>query len=192
MVTAHLLWAALREGWESLYPIEGPGHPISCLLPWQRVAGPGVGEGGIQQLLGRRGLGGALLRLPLLLALPASPIFTTGDVPFRQISSLVLDFYRVMARLRCPRTLPWVPRGPISTQGLVPAWGDVAESSKPFAAGLKTPFCFALPAWSSCVTREGKSPGSASRYSTRNKVLPGAVWTWGEVGMWQVEILVLF
>lgn len=54
-------------------------------------------------------------------------MFITGVVPFRQISSLVLDFYQVMARLRCPCTLPWVSHAPISTQDLVPARDDVAD-----------------------------------------------------------------
>lgn len=104
-----------------------PGHPTSRLLPEQRRAGPGVGEGQTQQLLSRRGVGGAVPQPLLLLALPAVPVFITGVVPFRQISSLVLDFYQVMARLRCPCTLPWVSHAPISTQDLVPAWDDVAD-----------------------------------------------------------------
>lgn len=76
-----------------------------------------------------------------------------------------------MARPRCPCTLPWMPHVPTSTQDLVSAWGDVAEGNKPFSAGLKTPFCFALPAWSSRVTQQEKNLGSASGDSTGNKVL---------------------
>lgn len=104
-----------------------PGHPTSRLLPEQSGAGPGVGEGRTQQLLSRRGAGGAVPQPLLLLALPAVPVFITGVVPFRQISSLVLDFYQVMARLRCPCTIPWVSHAPVSTQDLVPARDDVAD-----------------------------------------------------------------
>lgn len=82
-----------------------------------------MGKGWTQQLLGRTAAGGAVAWPLLLLALPPSP----GGVPFRQISSIVLDFYRAMARLRCPCTLPWGPRAPTSSQDPVPAWGDVAD-----------------------------------------------------------------
>lgn len=103
----------------------GASHLLSS--PWAEGADPEVGEGWTQQLLGGRGAGGAVPRQLRLLALPAVPTFITQDVPFRQISSLVLDFYWAVARLRCPRTLPWVPHAPTSTQDLVPAQGDAAD-----------------------------------------------------------------
>lgn len=140
-VTAHPLRAALWEGWESPCPIE-PGGAGSCPPRWHcrqcqsrashLLSSPWAkgswSRGGRRTDTAAPGQERGWWGCPQpLLALPAVAVFITGDVPFRQILSLVLDFCRVMARLRCPCTLPWVPHAPTPTQDLVPPPGNVAD-----------------------------------------------------------------
>lgn len=87
-----------------------------------------VGEEWAQQLLGRKGDGGAV---------PWHTI--TRAVPFRQISNFALDLL-CHGQAELSPHLPWVPHAPTSTQSLVLLRVMCLMESKPFAAGLKPHF----------------------------------------------------